>query len=575
MWGFQRHFQISLQHRAEDLFKALNPEFEVETFLLGILREQKADRHPICLEPEDCGFNPSDFSSVMKDAEHYRAVDPERDVICSHEAHQRSFVRRIQHRSLRRAVLDQLRGWRSRKQGEYFFSGFMPVAEYDVGLVLRLHYKGEQDPYSLPKVHAEERFRPRYSLLDAAVEEFFIDFRSALNKPNPEYVDDLDERNAGELLRKAGDRLMDTPAWATGKIESLYGLFNACNVISSLTYESAESSGTILVARAGHPSIKPTLQLVNPVRLYRHRAVRKLLEVAATGDSLLFDGEGIVGFGRIIGNYNQAEADLFEIRFTRHYTWELLHGGHRMMLVSYGNPRLPLQPLNATKLASDLKRIFRGISTENAKELVDLALQACKQRHGALLVIASDAEQEARRLSNQATAIEPMALTPDIVKNVTAIDGAVLLNPQGVCFAIGAILDGLATPEGDPARGARYNSSLRYLANKAECLAIIVSEDGTAEWIPNLQPQIQRKELDAIQNEITELLKQAEVDWDRGHKALRWLRANQFYLSEKMCCEANELTKRINERRWKESSFMVHDTPFAANPAMNDEYVID
>jgi hypothetical protein len=120
-----------------------------------------------------------------------------------------------------------------------------------------------------------------------------------------------------------------------------------------------------------------------------------------------------------------------------------------------------------------------------------------------------------------------------MVKNVTAIDGAVLLNPQGVCFAIGAILDGLATPGGDPARGARFNSSLRYVSNKTECSTIIVSEDGTAEWIPNLQPQIQRKELDAIQNEMTELLKQAEVDWDRGHKALRWLRANQFYLSEK------------------------------------------
>ncbi|MGO8742502.1 MAG: hypothetical protein ACLPYZ_17080 [Limisphaerales bacterium] len=37
MWGFQRHFQIALQIHAEELFKALNPEFEVETFLLGIL----------------------------------------------------------------------------------------------------------------------------------------------------------------------------------------------------------------------------------------------------------------------------------------------------------------------------------------------------------------------------------------------------------------------------------------------------------------------------------------------------------------------------------------------------------
>jgi hypothetical protein len=42
-----------------------------------------------------------------------------------------------------------------------------------------------------------------------------------------------------------------------------------------------------------------------------------------------------------------------------------------------------------------------------------------------------------------------------------------------------------------------------------------------------------------------------------------------------MCVDANELTKRINERRWKESSFVVHETPFAPNPAMNEEHIID
>ena len=62
MWGYQLHVRISVQHRAEALFQALNPDFEVETFLLGILREQSDDRHLVYLEPEDCGFVPSHFS---------------------------------------------------------------------------------------------------------------------------------------------------------------------------------------------------------------------------------------------------------------------------------------------------------------------------------------------------------------------------------------------------------------------------------------------------------------------------------------------------------------------------------
>jgi hypothetical protein len=41
-------------------------------------------------------------------------------------------------------------------------------------------------------------------------------------------------------------------------------------------------------------------------------------------------------------------------------------------------------------------------------------------------------------------------------------------NAEGRCHAVGAILDGRATADGRPARGASYNSALRYV-NDAGC----------------------------------------------------------------------------------------------------------
>jgi DNA integrity scanning protein DisA with diadenylate cyclase activity len=72
---------------------------------------------------------------------------------------------------------------------------------------------------------------------------------------------------------------------------------------------------------------------------------------------------------------------------------------------------------------------------------------------------------------------------------ITAIDGAVLIDPTTTCYAIGVILDGLASNKGTPSRGARYNSAIRYVETcKYPCLAIIVSEDGSIDLVPDLMP---------------------------------------------------------------------------------------
>jgi hypothetical protein len=59
---------------------------------------------------------------------------------------------------------------------------------------------------------------------------------------------------------------------------------------------------------------------------------------------------------------------------------------------------------------------------------------------------------EAARLSAQATLIEPALLSPELLRQATGIDGAVLFDPDGTCHALGVILDGTATAkETDPA----------------------------------------------------------------------------------------------------------------------------
>src|SRR5206468_4283631 len=133
-----------------------------------------------------------------------------------------------------------------------------------------------------------------------------------------------------------------------------------------------------------------------------------------------------------------------------------------MMGVAFGKPALPLAPLNEFRFTADVERIFKDISPKTIKLLFQLSEEACRQSHGTVLVITPEATAEAKRLASQGTPIHAVPLTADLVRSVTSIDGAVLIDTECICHAIGVILDGDAVEFGDPARGARYNSSLRY-----------------------------------------------------------------------------------------------------------------
>src|SRR3546814_14995617 len=85
-----------------------------------------------------------------------------------------------------------------------------------------------------------------------------------------------------------------------------------------------------------------------------------------------------------------------------------------------------------------------------------------------MIVIAEDAESEALRLDAQGTNIQPAQLSVELLRQASAIDGSILMDPQGYCHAIGVILDGHANDQCTPSRGSRFNSAVRYVRRSEE-----------------------------------------------------------------------------------------------------------
>ena len=74
------------------------------------------------------------------------------------------------------------------------------------------------------------------------------------------------------------------------------------------------------------------------------------------------------------------------------------------------------------------------------------------------------------------------------MKGLSAIDGAIIADMDGMCYAIGVILDGEIEKEGKVSRGARYNSVtnyvyIKYKKSKAEIpiFGVVISEDKTVD----------------------------------------------------------------------------------------------
>jgi hypothetical protein len=229
------------------------------------------------------------------------------------------------------------------------------------------------------------------------------------------------------------------------------------------------------------------MQTIFPVLADNHRRVRKLLEMCQCGLAVLTDSRYVWGLGRFNHDrYDSGRADVLHVRFHGHGRWVLSHLGTDLMDVRRADPQLPRAPVDLDILRGRLTGLFgEGVAQDRLIEAVQDAIHA---EHGTVLVISANAEGESARLAGSHAGFRPFDPTKATIAAASSIDGALMLDIQGRCHGVGLILDGEAGPNEDPARGARYNSVIRYLRRYGQhqipCLAVVVSEDGMINVLP-------------------------------------------------------------------------------------------
>jgi len=322
-----------------------------------------------------------------------------------------------------------------------------------------------------------------HGFADAVIAEILREAEEELHKPRP--GKSLYWLDQDVVARAAGTALLFEAAAAGHQVSDAHALLDRLNVISATRYERRVGRGRIVIARPDHPAVRSKLRLATPIPLGEPQWTRKMLEMASDGIALLSDSAHVLGLGIVSDDYDPAAEDLFVVEFVDHYKWELSHASTVLMRVEYGVPGLAHPPLHRAQLGAVLARVFPDTPVEVDKRLWRIVETAMEQPHGTMIVVTERAGEEAARLASQCTRIEPVVLGEEMIRRVTAIDGAVLLDAEGRCHAVGAILDGRATADGRPARGARYNSALRYVNDAGSpTLAVVISEDGRVDVLP-------------------------------------------------------------------------------------------
>ena len=299
------------------------------------------------------------------------------------------------------------------------------------------------------------------------------------------------------------------------------------------------------------------------------RWARKILQMASRRFALICSDGKIHGLGNIAATHESEKLNAFTINFLNHYQWELCLGSQALMYSRYREPKLPQMPIEHAQFVSNYLRLFRSAAANDAETLWSLFEACTSMEHGAMLVVLEDAEAEAERLRDQGTPIEPAQMTRDLLNRVSDIDGSILLDPAGRCFAVGVILDGIATEECSPARGSRYNSALRYVGGApAARMAIIVSDDRTVDLVPLLLPQISKREIEA---RIQSFEKASTEDY---HADQNWLDKRRFYLKEPETRRINAVLDRLNEapRDVGEIRYLV--SRFVPSAEVDDSYFL-
>ena len=247
----------------------------------------------------------------------------------------------------------------------------------------------------------------------------------------------------------------------------------------------------------------------------------------------IIDDLASIGFpARFLGQCTSAP-DVAKITIEGHAKWSLSIDDTTLMKVSYEHATLPKQILDKDLFRDLVERTVGAVEVERIWEILQCALG---NDHGTTLVVSNNPASEIARLAHEGLPIKPEYLDHQDVARLGRVDGAIVLGHDGRCYGFGVILEGLATSSGDRARGARFNSSIRYQeTTDVGTVIIVISDDGTVDLIPNLMPRVWRQEVeDAVKAfcEYSAIEDNVGEEWGRRNRRVENL---SFYLNEEQC----------------------------------------
>ncbi|KLU65777.1 DisA bacterial checkpoint controller nucleotide-binding protein [Desulfosporosinus acididurans] len=287
------------------------------------------------------------------------------------------------------------------------------------------------------------------------------------------WIHNWQENNYDEIFRRS----------ARNANNFLYACFDHINIISTFKYEGSFNCGKLLFIKENiEDTLKPDkndemFELIKPVKLNDYKNIRKLLQMCKQDYFLVLDENYEAHY---FCKIPVLQDEHISVEFSSYFSWRVLIGGKELISCSNMQAFLPSRNENDNDLLQKIESTFvnEQVDTSLIMEMVNNIKQ---QKKGSMLVVANNAKEEANRLSTSAITIRPQRMNAALVNCISEIDGAILTNSNGECYAIGVILDGQASEKGDPARGARYNSALRYAhlqrSKHEKCLIFVISED--------------------------------------------------------------------------------------------------
>lgn len=570
MFPFQHSLRGALKIRAEFVLSQLGIEVEVKTLLVGIRRPGTSGPHPVCIEPENAEWTLNLFDGVPQAIEEaFKAHDGHNIFYSNDEIAMREKPENIR----RDCVRNEVRAALSKVDAEAgvvsFFGPARPVSDYHVVLVIQVpSYVFELYP-RLPVLEVSG-YQTSEGLLTECMLQVLNEAAEEMGRPHPGRSFHQNSSSVPEVVRRGATRFMRSVTLSLRDKEFPFiDLFTSINELSSLLYEGAKGTGRLLLIAPDNPAVVYSLRLAAPVAFRQARWARKILEMSSPEFALVANGHAIEGLGDLCAQHNSSAQDAFWIDFVDHYRWNLRLGRRILMRTAFGDARLPEEPIAQPRFYDSFLRQFPGTSEDDAERMWQLLDAMANEQHGSMVMIATDAAAEAARLSRQGMVIEPTLVTAEFLRRASSIDGTVLVDPFGVCHAVGVILDGLANERCTPSRGSRYNAAVRYVFSSASPrMAMVQSADGTTDILPLLRPRISRE---LVEDKVSDLERSTP---DNFHNARRFLDEKRFYLSCEQCRRANAALDRIEAMPRAEYSILLLTNRFSPNPDMNDSYYI-